>query len=293
MRVNKLSLCTSKLDLYFHDVSLGSATGFIYKYGQTVALVSNWHVFAGINPITGVGHRTGYHPNRVEFTLNVAGDERNSALIRAEKAQLSVDGGECKWWRHGGYIDESGKKRIVDIGVLVLNEQLPDFEEIRDNIISVAAQVIVNVDENDEPLNYEQGYPRVASDVVILGYPRGLTKQGVFPVWKRGTIASEPLWNLEGNIPAMLVDAVTREGMSGSPVFYFGSDITTASGEGGPLGSPAHEPWLIGVYAGRDGVTGDEIAMALGRVWHKRLLDEIIHDPVPGTFPLDEVQNGW
>jgi hypothetical protein len=33
--------------------------------------------------------------------------------------------------------------------------------------------------------------------------------------------------------------------------------------------------------------------MALGRVWHKRLLDEIIHDPVPGTFPLDEVQNGW
>jgi hypothetical protein len=282
MRVNKLSFCTSKLDLFFHDVLLGSATGFIYKYGQSIALVSNWHVFSGINPIThNVRHSTGYRPNRVEFNINIANRQEGSVFLRAERAPLVVDG-ESKWWQHNGYIDESGETKIVDIGVFILNEHIKDFDKIEDNILSVPAQVIVNLGETDETMTYEHGCPRVASDVFILGYPKGLTKQGVVPVWKRGTIASEPLFNLTGNIPAILVDAVTREGMSGSPVFYFGGDITTASGAAGPLPYPGQEPWLVGVYAGRDGVTGDEIDMALGRVWRKQLLDEIFYHQIPG-----------
>jgi hypothetical protein len=129
----------------------------------------------------------------------------------------------------------------------------------------------------------EHAYPRVAADVFILGYPKGLTSQGVMPVWKRGTIASEPLINLMSNVPAMFVDAVTREGMSGSPVIHFGYEITDARGRPGPAYPyPGREPWLVGVYAGRDGVTGEEIEMALGRVWHKRLLDEIFSHQIPG-----------
>jgi len=86
----------------------------------------------------------------------------------------------------------------------------------------------------------------------------------------------------------MFVDAITREGMSGSPVLYFGDEITDISGRPGPAPDPRREPWLVGVYAGRDGVTGEEIEMALGRVWHKRLLDEIFYHRVPGDTPIGE-----
>lgn len=50
--------------------------------------------------------------------------------------------------------------------------------------------------------------------------------QGVFPVWKRGSIASEPLFNINLG-PAILVDAVTRRGMSGSPVLYWAVRLQT------------------------------------------------------------------
>jgi hypothetical protein len=123
--------------------------------------------------------------------------------------------------------------------------------------------------------------------VFILGYPRGLTKQGILPIWKRATIASEPLIDLEGGVPAMLVDSVTREGMSGSPVLYFGPFVTNSGGEqvktvNYSSSMSVGQPWLVGVYAGRDGVTGEEQDMAVGRVWHRRLLDEILHDRMLG-----------
>jgi hypothetical protein len=58
-----------------------------------------------------------------------------------------------------------------------------------------------------------------------------------------------------------------------------GSRIQTANY---PASKPAAQPWLVGVYAGRDGVTGEELDMALGRVWHRRLLDEMFYDRVLG-----------
>jgi hypothetical protein len=39
----------------------------------------------------------------------------------------------------------------------------------------------------------------------------------------------------------------------------------------------------VGVYAGREGVTKEEMDMTLGRVWHRRLLDEIFYDQIPGN----------
>jgi hypothetical protein len=190
--------------------------------------------------------------------------------------------GQSRWWQHRGYANQDGKPQIVDIAVLVLNEHLADFDKIKDKILAMPAQVLVRMDENGKELTFEYGYPRVAADVFILGYPKGLTMQGVLPVWKRGTVASEPLFPLGDNIPAMFVDAITREGMSGSPVLYFGDEITDVLGGLSPTVDPRLKPWLVGVYAGRDGVTGEEIEMALGRVWYKRMLDEIFDHRVPG-----------
>jgi hypothetical protein len=53
-------------------------------------------------------------------------------------------------------------------------------------------------------------------DVFVLGYPFGPGKTGL-PVWKRGSIASEP--DLVPQVENyLLVDTASRPGMSGSPV---------------------------------------------------------------------------
>jgi hypothetical protein len=283
MKVRRQSLAVTKLDLFFHDVSLGSATGFLYKFGQDIALVSNWHVFSGVNPLTGVNRDNprGFVPNRVEFYISLF-DPKMQSLSRPQNVTF-VDSGHSLWWQHEEYRDSKRNPKIVDIGVLVLNERIADIESIKDQIVALPAHFLVSLGETEEDCFCETGFPRIAAEVFILGYPKGLVKQGAFPIWKRGSIASEPLFNVMDNDPLILIDAVTRDGMSGSPVLYFGNEITDQYDRPTRVGEQApSDPWLVGVYAGREGVTGKEVEMSLGRVWRRSLLDEIFFQQVPG-----------
>jgi hypothetical protein len=64
----------------------GPATGFVYKYGQSIALVSNWHVFSGVNPLTGNRRNTdGLFPDRVRFTLKLFDPKTGTASFRGEE----------------------------------------------------------------------------------------------------------------------------------------------------------------------------------------------------------------
>ena len=275
------------MEMFFHNVPLGCATGFLYSYGQTLSLVSNWHVFSGRHPETGLPlhSSTGYTPNRVEFHITLVVREQNGFSIRFRRVALPIvsDDGKPLWWEHKGYTDAVGETRIVDIGVLPLSDVIDDFAEIKEMIQSFDAQVLVKTAENPEDWTYEHGTARVGSEVFILGYPLGLANQGVLPIWKRGSLASEPLFDIEGNIPIIFVDALTRHGMSGSPVLYFGAEIINQKGlPWGPPRSSHEQPWLIGVYAGKRVAPQDELDMALGRVWKRALLDEIFFHRVPG-----------
>ena len=201
--------------------------GSLYSFGQSLALVSNWHVFSGRHPDTRKPlHHTDLTPNRVEFHISVADyDERGiSITFRPMALQISPDG-QALWWQHRGYLDPDGQPHHVDIGVLPLENVIEDFTEIKKLIQSLDAHVIVKMADNPNDWTYKQGTARVGSDVFILGYPLGLANQGVLPIWKRGSLASEPLFNIEGNIPIIYADALTRHGMSGSPVLFFGPEI--------------------------------------------------------------------
>ncbi len=61
----------------------------------------------------------------------------------------------------------------------------------------------------------------VGQTCYILGFPEGLIhrplEHGAFPIWKTGNIASEPLFDFDGQ-PKLLIDATTRRGMSGAMV---------------------------------------------------------------------------
>jgi len=142
------------------------------------------------------------------------------------------------------------------------------------------AHMLARRDDNGEFVSGSP-VPTVGSDVFILGFPRGLATQGVLPVWKRASVASEPLREVSGR-PIFLLDTVSRKGMSGSPIISFGRDITDEDGI--PLSdmAPDETIWLVGVFAGSSGSSEEELSMALGRGWGRRHVDGLFWRPQPG-----------
>jgi GNAT superfamily N-acetyltransferase len=96
-------------------------------------------------------------------------------------------------------------------------------------------------------------------DIFIVGYPYRLTVGPLFPLWMRGTIASDPFFGYQTAsklYPCWLIDARTRSGQSGSPVMRYmraGTVVTRNDGIVGRSINPDSD--LLGVYSGR---TSDE-----------------------------------
>src|ERR1700730_14879715 len=114
----------------------------------------------------------------------------------------------------------------------------------------------------------------IGMDVFILGYPFG-SKMPALPVWKRGSIASEPdmVRNYKDATGYYLVDTASRPGMSGSPVILrswsnhiLESNMWTTTNDKLPIDR------IIGVYSGRKYPTDAQIGVA----WHVDYIDEII-----------------
>ena len=103
--------------------------------------------------------------------------------------------------------------------------------------------------------------------VSIIGFPLGKAVDGKFPIWKTGHIASDIDINYNRK-PVFLIDATTREGMSGSPVIArrMGSCITSTSID---LGRNAIK--FLGIYSGRTNINSD-----IGLVWKPKVLDKLI-----------------
>jgi hypothetical protein len=101
------------------------------------------------------------------------------------------------------------------------------------------------------------------------------------PIWKRASIGTEPLIDLDG-VPKVMIDTATREGMSGSLVLarhdlsgpYTKKDGTTVQSFRTRLDQ------VLGVYSGRIGEK--DIKAQLGIVWKARVINEIIEGKKPG-----------
>ena len=119
----------------------------------------------------------------------------------------------------------------------------------------------------------------LSQDVFILGYPFG-SKWGLFPIWKRGSIATEPAIDIS-NLPYYFVDTASRSGMSGSPVVVKERRPVTIMHENGRL--ERYFTHFLGIYSGREGVTEDESLIQLGRVWKPIVIDEIIAGGILGV----------
>jgi hypothetical protein len=111
----------------------------------------------------------------------------------------------------------------------------------------------------------------IGMEVFILGYPFGAAPPA-FPVWKRGSIASEPdLVTMTSGY--YLIDTASRPGMSGAPVILRSWTNHTVDPDMMAISDrPLNR--FIGVYSGRIDDKSDEAQ--IGMVWHESFIDEII-----------------
>lgn len=243
--IDPLSACSLRLELVAKGRPLGTATGFVVKETKERYLITNWHVVVGRDPDTNqLLSSTGATPDTIRIIHHSAG--RLGTWTLREEVLYDAEGNP-RWVEHP-------QGRMIDVVALPL-------EAVDDQVVLYPL---------DLSLADTDMIPRPAMPVSIIGYPLGLTTGGTWPIWKTGHIASDPDVDYDGR-PAFLIDATTREGMSGSPVVLrLSGGYQTRDGRfilaGGGL-----RTLFLGIYSGR--IHGEA---EIGRVWRAKVVREIL-----------------
>jgi hypothetical protein len=250
MTIDEFSLTTIPIFLRFNQTPISTATAFTWQRDNKHYLITNWHVVSGRNPNTGE-HLSpmAAEPNILCGLINTRGAE-NVCGKHAFSIRLRHDPDEVAWLIH------PRDKRKIDVVAIPLSEDL------------VSSAYLYSMNEMgslDLRVN-------IGMDVFVLGYPFDVDEDGL-PVWKRGSIASEP--DLVPHVKNyLLVDTASRPGMSGSPVILrsWGAHMTE---DGGATFSTGQANKFIGIYSGRLH-TKDPMDAQIGMAWSPSFIDEII-----------------
>lgn len=242
--VDPLSTQTLLLELQANGSAMGCASGFVVEHDQTNLLVTNWHVLSGRDANTGQPmHSSGAIPDEVSIVHH--GTTLGTWLNRKEA--LNGPDGKARWHEHP-------QGQSIDVAALPLSAidpavQLYPFD------LSLADTDLV---------------PQVAMPAQIIGFPLGLAGPGNFPIWKTGHIATDPDLDYK-SMPAVLIDATTRGGMSGSPVVVrMNGGFATRSGNY-TIAQAGPTTLFLGVYSGRIHADSE-----IGIVWRPKAIRDLL-----------------
>lgn len=255
-----LSNVPLRLELMFENQVVGVGTGFFYEHDGNCFFITNWH------------NATGRRPDTLACISLTAALPTKIRTKMLQKRKAGAEGPDLFQWHtidlplyedeernFPVWLEHPGHGRAVDV-VAIPVPPLPENGPCAANATTLSLDKI---------------RLRPGLDVFALGYPKGLTGGAQFPLWKRGTISTEPDMDHDG-LPKLLIDSATRDGMSGSPVYaqevgyWLPEDKTQPDEHVIGIGRR-----FIGVYSGR--ITGeDELSAQLGIVWKERSITEII-----------------
>ena len=249
--IDPLSVSSLYLKLYVNGNFLSNATGFVAIHKGRNFLVTNWHVLSGRDPEDAQKKplsATGGVPDQVRIAHHV-----KSALgtwVFVPEPLFHPDRSP-RWTEH-----PAGPE--VDVVALELSKVPAELSLFPLSLALANANMAV--------------YPGMP--VFVIGFPLGLRPNQFFPIWKTGHIAADPDLPY-GQRPAFLIDATTRQGMSGSPVIArsTGSYINNARQQ--ILGSGVTK--LLGVYAHR--IHKD---VEIGCVWRPSVIQEVLERATAG-----------
>jgi hypothetical protein len=287
--VDYYSTSASFLSLSFNDVPLAHGTGFFYFYKQRMFFVTARHNLTGVHWETGKNlHSRGGRPNQLTVHSWIHAEREEQHFVGAGHHKFALyDDGTPVW------MEDTAVKRNADIAVIDLakiariSSLFPDCDDLeqlqewfvyernfRDSFYSPSMEANVKIPYvNDKAGPY---VPVVGQDLFIIGYPLTFAKGGDFPIWKRGSIATEPSQSYR-ELQAYLIDAVTREGLSGSPVIGNFVNPSFDNGGKGVLTLMGTERAFAGLYTGRIG-NRDDFSAQMGLVWQPSIIDQIIEE---------------
>lgn len=261
-RIGKLTDSLSKVPLHitlaFGSVELGVATGFTYEVDGTLFLVTARHNVTGRHAETGkVLHTMGAVPDQLIVRF---WDKAMFGRWQPVTIPLYEATGQPVWYEH-------------------------PLLAYRVDAVAIPLRLANNL--TAYPVNHQEfdKIPiRPGLDVFVLGFPRGFNSGGRLPIWKRGSIATEPDIDID-DLPKVLIDTATRQGLSGAPVIarlvgYWLPEGTTDQTQA-TVGEGRR---FLGVYSGRVG--DDEFQAQLGIVWKHDALLEIIRGHHEGSVVL-------
>jgi len=275
IRIEAFSLATIRFAAKSKN-TLFPATGFLLRCQNDYYLITALHVLTGRDWETKtILSKTGFVPE--EFALKIPFYK----MIKPGQHQLMwldhtlvLDGPDpevAPWFVHPARQDD------VDVGIMPL-KNLPDLVHQK----AVAAGM-ANADTKIFAVDWDPQVKLktyVGDDVFVVGFPENIKVAGEFPIWKRGSVASEPDIPTK-DLPFLLVDTGTRGGMSGAPVFRrqpVGIAPTMIKGQFGAFEEPYIE--LFGIYTGRFGA--DDLTSQLGIVWKRTVVADMLAAPKLG-----------
>lgn len=238
------------LELVSNGTIISKATGFIIETFSEdrpeLHLVTNWHVVSGRNSDTDelLDKKTGAIPDSIRIYHHSSKSE-GGWVVKTES--LYSSDGDVLWKEHP-------KGRYIDVALLPLTE-------ISDDIA---------IYPFERHCRFDNAEVKPSRSVSIIGFPFGLKTNGQWPIWKTGHIASDIEFDYDDR-PAFLIDATTRQGMSGSPVVLriFGEYFLK---DGSLIKTPRGITMFLGIYSGRIHKDSE-----IGRVWRPVIIEEIIN----------------
>lgn len=293
-----LSCVSLRISMYFNEERLATGTAFIYLYEEKPYLITNWHNVSGREPSTlKAKHPACAIPNRIFVEVPFINHKTSSIIWEEHQVPIYQDDGDSPsksiWYEHPLH------RYKVDVVAIPVHEdevfsplksiwhtiqsdqkRWGQIEGSRENTICPATAPCLNL--SLVRFNPGQG-------VFVLGFPEGMTGGANFPVWKRGSIASEPYLDID-DLPKIFIDTATRAGMSGAPVYVHetgrwetekGCGLEKSNGSSSGIQGRR----FIGVYSGRVG--DDTFQAQLGVVWKYDVIDEIIKSSTLGKSSFD------
>ncbi len=210
---------------------LWNATGFFLKANSSLYFITNNHVVGGQYFIDE------YQAKKNTLQLPPEDSLPNSLKIRVYDSLV----GSFKWFDLN-LKNSIGMSRVIT------------FQETPGNKRSLLDVVAIPIESKDTSILRWVGvyskesfnndlilYP--SQDLFVIGFPFDYGQSNLYPLWKKGTIASEP------GFTKFFIDATTRSGMSGSPVVFRNTSVVT---KGGIENYTRPVSILIGIYSAQN-----------------------------------------
>lgn len=263
-QISGLAICSVMLEMCFGDQVLAKGTGWFWRQPDGVALVTAWHNFSGLHhTIRKPMSRHGGLPDRVRY--HYMATEPQTFQDAEIPLYLDDERSQPRWFVHPVY------GSYLDMAFLMLEIKGGQVACVNDTVPVLTAPA------------------RPAYDVFAVGFPQGVRMINVFPVWKRGTIASDPDLPVEGH-PKFYVDMAGRGGLSGAPVYRVQQGVVVDRDVGGHSIGFGEKTEFLGLYSGRaadqlppDARTGE--STDLGFVWRADVVLEMLNARVLDECP--------